>query len=123
MALDSNFWPALWNLAAASGTRPEVLLTVWFAESGLDPTAMNVDGCIGLNQTCPKELGGPGFPSTPEAYRASPASEQVGWIAPQVLAAVRKLKAVESPSGLLGKLDLIEGNQLLRACRQRLHHS
>jgi hypothetical protein len=42
---------------------------------------------------------------------------------PQVLAAVRKLKAVEASSGLLGKLDLIEGNQLLRACRQRLHRT
>jgi hypothetical protein len=42
---------------------------------------------------------------------------------PQVLAAVRKLKAAESPSGLLEKLDLIEGNQLLRACRQRLHRT
>ena len=89
MALDANFWPALWNLATASGTRPEVLLTVWFAESGLDPAAVNVDGCIGLNQTCPKELGGPGLPSTPEAYRASSASQQVAWIAPQVLAAVK----------------------------------
>ena len=89
MALDSNFWPALWNLAVASGTRPEVFLTVWFAESGLEPTAQNVDGCIGLNQTCPKEMGGPGFPSTAEAYRALPAGQQVAWIAPQVHAAVK----------------------------------
>jgi hypothetical protein len=87
MALDANFWPALWNLAIASGTRPEIFLTVWFAESGLDPTAENRDGCIGLNQTCPKEWGGPAFPSTPQAYQAAPASEQVAWITPQVLAA------------------------------------
>jgi hypothetical protein len=42
---------------------------------------------------------------------------------PQVVVAVRKLKEVEAPSGLLGKLDLIEGNQLLRACGQRLHRT
>lgn len=89
MTLDANFWPALWNLAAASGTRPEIFLTVWFAESGLDPSIVNKDGCIGLNQTCPKEIGGPGFPSTPEAYSALPASEQVAWIAPQVLSQVK----------------------------------
>src|SRR5258708_20136358 len=89
MTLDANFWPALWNLAAASGTRPEIFLTVWFAESGLDPSIVNKDGCIGLNQTCPKEIGGPGFPTTPEAYAALPASEQVAWIAPQVLSQVK----------------------------------
>jgi hypothetical protein len=89
MTLDANFWPALWNLAAASGTRPEIFLTVWFAESGLDPSIVNKDGCIGLNQTCPKEIGGPGFPTTPKAYAALPASEQVAWIAPQVLSQVK----------------------------------
>jgi hypothetical protein len=89
MTLDANFWPALWSLAAASGTRPEIFLTVWFAESGLDPSIVNKDGCIGLNQTCPKEIGGPGFPTTPEAYAALPASEQVAWIAPQVLSQVK----------------------------------
>src|SRR5579859_3446037 len=89
MALDRLFWPALWGLATESGTRPEVFLTVWFAESGLDPSAENAIGCIGLNQSCPTSLGGPGFPSTPGAYKAATASEQVGWIANQVLAQVR----------------------------------
>jgi hypothetical protein len=89
MALDTNFWPALWSLAIRAKTRPEILLTVWFAESELDPSAQNSLGCIGLNQTCPAGVGGPGFPSTPEAFRAAPASEQVGWIANQVLSQAR----------------------------------
>jgi hypothetical protein len=89
MVLDAYFWPALWGLAIDANTRPEVLLTVWFAESALDPSAQNSLGCIGLNQTCPASVGGPGFPSTPEAYRSASASEQVAWIAPQVLAQAR----------------------------------
>jgi hypothetical protein len=89
MALDPLFWPALWRLAIAADTRPELLLTVWFAESGLDPSAQNSLGCIGLNQTCPSSIGGPGFPGAPEGYRAAPASQQVAWIAPQVLAQAR----------------------------------
>ena len=40
---------------------------------------------------------------------------------PQVLKAVRKLKALEGSSSWLEKLDLIEGNQLLRVCKKRLH--
>jgi hypothetical protein len=88
MALDAKFWASLWRLAISADTRPEILLTVWFAESGLDPSARNSIGCIGLNQTCPKSIGGPGFPSTPEAYRAALASEQLAWIAPQVRAQV-----------------------------------
>jgi hypothetical protein len=87
--LDDAFWPALWEVAKKSGTRPEVLLTVWFAESGLDPRATNSIGCTGLNQSCPKPYG-PGFPGDDaEAYRAAPASVQVAWIAHQVLEAVR----------------------------------
>jgi hypothetical protein len=90
MALDAQFWPSLWKLAAAAKTRPEVFLTVWFAESGLSPSARNPKtGSIGLNQTCPSEIGGPGFPSTAEAFQAASASEQLAWIAPQVLAQVR----------------------------------
>jgi hypothetical protein len=91
MALDAEFWPSLWKLAAAAQTRPEVFLTVWFAESGLDTKARNPkSGCIGLNQTCPAGIGGPGFPSTAEAFRAADASEQLDWIAPQVLDQVRR---------------------------------
>jgi hypothetical protein len=89
MNLDDAFWPALWDLATASGTRPEVLLAVWAAESGLDPHAKNSIGCIGLNQTCPKPVG-PGFPNDdPATYQAAPASVQVAWITPQVLSAVQ----------------------------------
>src|SRR5579859_5475909 len=62
---------------------------VWFAESELEPSAENpVSGCIGLNQTCPTSMGGPGFPSTSEAFKASPASQQLAWIGPQVMAQV-----------------------------------
>jgi hypothetical protein len=90
MPLDEAFWPALWDAALASGTRPEVLLAVWFAESGLDPSAQNSIGCIGLNQSCPKP-NGPGFPNDdPSAYKAAPASEQVAWIKPQLLALVAR---------------------------------
>lgn len=46
---------------------------------------------------------------------------------PRLLALVRKLDAVEGsqsspqePSSWLGKLDAIEGNRLLRACKKRL---
>jgi hypothetical protein len=92
LALDAAFWPALWSLVALpSGTRPEVLLAVWLYESDLDPTAQNGDGCIGLNQTCPAALGGPGFPGgdgEAQAYRSAPASAQLAWIAPQVLRGV-----------------------------------
>jgi hypothetical protein len=88
MDLDTAFWPALWALATTVGTRPETLLAVWFAESGLEPKAQNPQGCIGLNQTCPSELGGPGFPNgDAAAYAASPASAQLAWIAPQVVSA------------------------------------
>jgi len=88
MNLDDAFWPALWSLASASGTRPEILLAVWTSESGLDPRAKNSIGCIGLNQSCPKPYG-PGFPNDDaDAYQAAPASEQLAWIRPQVLSAV-----------------------------------
>lgn len=89
MNLDAAFWPALWKLAIDTATRPEIFLAVWYRESGLDPTAKNGIGCIGLNQSCPAELGGPGFPNgDADAYQAAPASAQVAWIAPQVKAAV-----------------------------------
>jgi hypothetical protein len=85
MPLDDAFWPALWDAALASGTRPEVLLAVWYAESGLDPSAKNSIGCIGLNQSCPTPYG-PGFPNDDgAAYQAAPASAQVAWIKPQLL--------------------------------------
>lgn len=86
MPLDDAFWPALWSLSLASGTRPETFLAVWAYESGLDPTARNSLGCVGLNQSCPKSIGGPGFPNDDaDAYQASPASAQLAWIAPQVM--------------------------------------
>ena len=88
MNLDDAFWPALWSLAIATGTRPEVYLVVWYSESGLDPAAQNPIGCIGLNQSCPSP-NGPGFPGgDADAYRSSPASAQLAWIAPQVTAAI-----------------------------------
>jgi hypothetical protein len=87
--LDAAFWPALWDAAELADTRPEVLLTVWCAESGLDPSAENAVGCIGLNQSCPKSMGGPGFPVDAATYKASPASVQMDWILPQLLDAVR----------------------------------
>lgn len=91
MNLDDAFWPALWSLVALpSGTRPEIFLAVWLLESGLDPSAQNArSGCTGLNQTCPAP-NGPGFPPGHDAasFRAVPASEQLAWIAPQVMKAV-----------------------------------
>lgn len=88
MPLDDAFWPALWSLSMATGTRPETFLAVWFAESGLQTSIRNpATGCIGLNQTCPKEIGGPGFPNDDaDGYAALPASDQLAWIAPQVIA-------------------------------------
>lgn len=84
--LDDAFYPALWALALETGTRPETFLAVWNYESGLNPQAQNADGCIGLNQSCPKP-NGPGFPNNdPTAYQAMTASEQLAWIRPQVLA-------------------------------------
>ncbi len=89
MSLDDAFWPALWSLSTAVGTRPETLLAVWFAESGLDPAAKNSIGCLGLNQTCPSANGGPGFPNgDADAYAQAPASQQLAWIAQQVTSAV-----------------------------------
>jgi hypothetical protein len=88
MNLDDAFWPALWSLSTSVGTRPETLLAVWFAESGLNPAAKNSIGCLGLNQTCPREIGGPGFPNDDaEAYAQAPASQQLAWIAHQVTSA------------------------------------
>jgi hypothetical protein len=88
MNLDEGFWPKLWTLALSTATRPEIFLSVWYAESGLDPAAHNAIGCIGLNQSCPKPYG-PGFPGDDSAaYQASPASAQIDWIAPQVKDAV-----------------------------------
>ena len=83
MNLDPAFWPALWELARATQTRPEIYLAVWFAESGLDPAAANSIGCLGINQTCPTPVG-PGFPGAPEAYKALPASDQLAWIASSI---------------------------------------
>lgn len=89
MNLDDAFWPALWSLVALpSGTRPEVFLAVWLAESGLEPSAQNAIGCTGLNQSCPAP-NGPGFPGgDAAAYRSAPASAQLAWIAPQVMRAI-----------------------------------
>jgi hypothetical protein len=85
MALDPDFYAALWDAALQSGTRPEILLAVWYAESGLEPKAENSIGCLGLNQSCPKP-NGPGFPGDDAAaYKAAPASAQVAWILPQLL--------------------------------------
>ncbi len=90
MALDEGFFPALWALASSVGTRPETLLAVWAAESGLLTTAKNPQGCIGLNQSCPTSLGGPGFPNDdPDAYQAASASAQLEWIGPQVVRAAK----------------------------------
>lgn len=80
--LDAAFYPALWDLAIATGSRPEVFLIVWWAESGLNPGIANTSGCVGLNQSCPKSIGGPGFP---DGYQGWPASQQLTqWIAAQV---------------------------------------
>ena len=87
--LDDAFFSALWRLAIASGTRPETLLAVWNLESGLNPAASNPLGCIGLNQSCPAPMGGPGFPTDAESYRAEAASEQLAWIGPQVMQQVK----------------------------------
>ena len=90
MSLDDAFWPPLWSLSISIGTRPETLLAVWFAESGLDPAAKNAIGCLGLNQTCPRAIGGPGFPNEDaDAYARAPASQQLAWIANQVTSAAR----------------------------------
>jgi hypothetical protein len=87
MPLDAAFPAALWTLAQSCATRPEVLLLVWWAESGLDPASKNQIGCIGLNQSCPRPYG-PGFPtSDPETYRRWPASQQLTWVGPQLEAA------------------------------------
>jgi hypothetical protein len=84
MNLDDPFWPALWQLAIETATRPEIYLAVWLAESGLEPAAKNPIGCIGLNQSCPKPYG-PGFPhDDAAAYQELAASRQLEWIAPQV---------------------------------------
>lgn len=80
--LDPPFYPALWSLSIAVRTRPEIFLVVWWEESGLNPGAKNKVGCLGLNQSCPKSIGGPGYP---DGYDSWPASEQLtGWIAGQV---------------------------------------
>ena len=85
--LDSAFFPALWALAEKYNTRPEFFLIVWWEESGLNPGAVNSIGCTGLNQSCPKSTGGPGYPS---GYASWPASEQLtGWIAGQVASGIK----------------------------------
>lgn len=89
MSLDAAFWPALWDLAIAERVRPEVLLCVWWAESSLDPAAQNQIGCIGLNQSCPRSIGGPGFPTAdPSTYKGWAASAQLAWIHPQIAGAI-----------------------------------
>jgi len=86
--LDAAFWPALWAMASKYNVRPEVLLTIWWAESGLNPKAQNHQGCTGLNQSCPKSMGGPGFPVDVSVYKNWPASQQLTWIEPQLAAAL-----------------------------------
>jgi hypothetical protein len=86
--LDSAFYPALWQLALQTKTRPEIFLIVWAEESGLNPGAINSVGCTGLNQSCPSgpPTYGPGFPT---GYEDWPASQQVSqWIGKQVVSSI-----------------------------------
>jgi hypothetical protein len=92
VGLDAAFFPALWALAEKTRVRPEVLLAVWWFETGgtLEPSTRNAYGCIGLNQSCPKSIGGPGFPVDASVYQAWPASAQLAWIAPQLEGAIAR---------------------------------
>lgn len=78
MALD---WPAfgtaLWAISDQLGIRPEWQLPVLSMESGFDPSIVNADGCVGLNQFCPGTYEH--YVSVPvSAYRTWPASAQLG---------------------------------------------
>lgn len=74
--LDAAFYPALWSLAGRLSTRPEFLLLPWYAESGLNPQALNSLGYVGLNQLDSGYLRRIGV--DPAEYRLRPASGQLG---------------------------------------------
>lgn len=79
--IDDAFWPALVTDARAWGVDPRDLAAVMFAESGLNPRAVNPDpegGAVGINQlfrsNWKKFLFDRGM--SVEEYSALPASEQ-----------------------------------------------
>jgi hypothetical protein len=77
MALDAASYPALWAITAQTGVRPEWVLPVLYAESGLNPAIPNQAGepFYGLNQISAAWLKNIGV--TPEDYLTWPASQQL----------------------------------------------
>jgi hypothetical protein len=73
--LDSAAYAAFWEVTSATGIKPEWLIAVLNAESGLRPDIVNSIGCAGLNQLCHDWLTKLGF--TAQSYAALPASEQL----------------------------------------------
>jgi hypothetical protein len=78
-ALPASFWVALWNIAGELGTTPQVLGLILFEESGMDPSIINAEGCVGLNQFCPGTFGGY-VPMSVQQYAALPAEQQLPYI-------------------------------------------
>jgi hypothetical protein len=50
--LSPAFWQTLWSVATELGASPHVLGLILYEESGIDPTAKNADGCVGICQFC-----------------------------------------------------------------------
>ena len=73
--LDNAFYTTIWQVYTATGIRPEWIVPVLYAESGLNPGVINSIGCAGLNQLCAGWLQTIGM--TAEQYAALPASEQL----------------------------------------------
>jgi len=81
MALDAASYPALWAIYAKTGIRPEYLLPVLQAESGLNPATPNLAGepFYGINQASTiliSQFAG----VTPAVYLTWPASQQLSTV-------------------------------------------
>ena len=89
--VDAGFPAALWAMYAQTGIRPEWIVPVLFAESGLNPAAVNSIGCVGINQACPFAV------PTPADYTSWTASEQLtGVVTPMYQAITAKFGALRS---------------------------
>jgi hypothetical protein len=90
---------ALWQIYNQTGIKPEFIIAVLNAESGLDPTIVNSIGCAGLNQLCSGWLQQLGF--TAQSYAALPASQQLlQGVLPYMLNAVKSYGPIRSGTRL-----------------------
>jgi hypothetical protein len=84
-AVDAGFPAALWNLYDKTGIRPEWVVPVLYAESGLNPASVNSLGCVGINQACPNAM------AIPAGYTGWTASQQMNGLVTPMFQTIQTL--------------------------------